>query len=220
MRRVYQPPEKKPGLVGPIALAALLSLLVFLVLPLTQMVSSGVRKELTLVRVDATQLQAPEDDFEEPPPPPPEEKPPDEPPPQLADNPPPMNLNVNLDVAVGSGGAMAMGLGGFQGSDLGHGLDAFDVSDLERRPEVISQVAPIYPAELRKARIEGSVTVVFVLSEEGRVEDARVENSTRPEFEKPALDAVRRWRFKPGQKDGQAVKTYLRLPIRFSVGAG
>jgi protein TonB len=68
---------------------------------------------------------------------------------------------------------------------------------------------------LKKAKIEGSVTLVFVLNEEGRVEDARVENSSRPEFEKPALDAIRKWRFRPGMKDGQAVRTYIRQPIRF-----
>ena len=73
---------------------------------------------------------------------------------------------------------------------------------------------------LRKAKVEGVVTLVFVLDETGRVEDPRVENSTRPEFEKPALDAIRKWRFSPGQKDGQAVRTYIRVPLRFRVTTG
>ena len=98
--------------------------------------------------------------------------------------------------------------------------EAFDVGDLEKRPEPVSQVAPTYPSELRKARIEGSVMLTFVLTEEGRVEDPRVENSSRPEFEKPALDAIRRWRFRPGMKDGQAVRTYIRIPMRFRVSNG
>jgi TonB family protein len=55
----------------------------------------------------------------------------------------------------------------------------------------------------------------FVLSESGRVEDLRIESSSRPEFEPPALEAVRRWRFKPGEKNGEPVRTYMRLPIRF-----
>ncbi len=66
------------------------------------------------------------------------------------------------------------------------------------------------PGEIR-------TTHQFLLTEDGRVEDPRVENSARPEFEKPALEAVRRWRFKPGMKDGAAVKTHMRLPMRFRV---
>jgi periplasmic protein TonB len=64
------------------------------------------------------------------------------------------------------------------------------------------------------------VTLLFVLDETGRVEDPRVENSTRPEFEKPALDAIRKWRYSPGMKDGQAVRTYIKVPIRFKMPTG
>ena len=35
-----------------------------------------------------------------------------------------------------------------------------------------------------------------------------------------ALDAIRKWRFSPGQKDGQPVRTYIRVPMRFRVAAG
>jgi protein TonB len=127
-----------------------------------------------------------------------------------------------LEIAAGAGGALA----GF-GENLRTlttaevaTQDAFDVSDLEKRPEAVSQVAPAYPAELRKARIEGVVTLVFVLNETGRVEDPRVENASRPEFEKPALEAIRKWRFRPGEKDGQPVRSYVRIPMRFRVSAG
>ena len=123
-------------------------------------------------------------------------------------------------IAVGTGGALA-GFGQFGGGDEGEGLlGLFDVADLEKKPELISSIPPQYPAELRKAKVEGAVTIVFVLGEDGRVEEPRIENSSRPEFEKPALDAVRRWKFKPGMKDGEAVRTYMRLPIRFRVTTG
>jgi protein TonB len=216
MRRVYNPPSKSSNPLAPLVGAVLLSLAVFLVLPLTQMVSSGMKRELLVRKVSDAQLEAPPEETE-PPPPPPEEKveePP--PPPSLSDTPPPMNLNVDLDFAAGSGGALA-GFGAFGGAEdsAGSALDTFDVSELEKRPEVVSSVPPQYPAELRKAKVEGAVTLVFVLDETGRVDDLRVENSSRPEFEKPALDAVRRWKFRPGMKDGEPVRTYMKLPIRF-----
>jgi protein TonB len=216
MRRVYTPPTNKSGPLWPVVGALLLTLAVFLVLPLTQMVSSGVQKQLQLSKVDAAQIEAPPEESEPPPPPPPEEKE-EPPPPQLTDAPQPLNLNVDLDIAVGSGGALA-GFGQFGGTEEGGNLlDAFDVSDLEKRPELLASVSPQYPPELRKAKVEGAVTIIFVLDETGRVEDPRVENSSRPEFEKPALDAVRKWKFKPGMKDGEAVRTYMRLPLRFRI---
>jgi protein TonB len=127
-------------------------------------------------------------------------------------------LSADLDLALGSGGALA-GLGEVKAIAVTQELqqEAFDVADLEKRPEPISQTAPVYPPELKKAKISGIVTLVFVLGEDGRVEDPRVESSTRPEFEKPALDAIRRWRFRPGMKDGQPVRTYIRQPLKFNV---
>lgn len=216
MRRVYTPPPSNPGLGGPILGALGLTLLVFLVLPLTQMVSSGLRKTFSLTKVEVVELAPPADESE-PPPPPPETKPEEPPPPELSDAPQPMNLNVDLDVAVGAGGALAAGFGGYDKSNATQQLDALDIADLEKRPELIASVAPKYPPEMRKAKIEGSVTVLFLLDENGRVQDPRIENASRPEFEQPALEAVRRWKFKPGMKDGEAVRTYMRLPMRFRV---
>ncbi|MCP5517693.1 MAG: energy transducer TonB [Verrucomicrobiales bacterium] len=219
MRRIYTPPAPRSDLPFALGGAALLTLAVFLVLPLTQMVSSKVQRLKTLTTVDTAELREDPREEEPPPPPPEPEPPPEPPPPTLADTPQSMNLNVSLDVAFGSGGAYAGAMpselvgGGAQGA----GLAAFDVAELEKRPELIAAVSPVYPAALRKAGVEGSVSVVFVLDEAGHVEDPRVERSSRTEFEKPALDALRKWRFRPGMKDGQPVRTFMRQPIRFTL---
>jgi periplasmic protein TonB len=155
-------------------------------------------------------------------PPPETEKLPEAPPePQLADMPQQIPISADLEVAVGTGGALA-GFGEIRALTAAQTIqeETFDVSELEKRPEPVSQTAPAYPAELRKAKIEGVVTLLFVLNEEGRVEDPRVDNSTRPEFEKPALEAVKKWRFRPGVKDGQPVRTFIKYPIRFRVTTG
>ena len=130
-------------------------------------------------------------------------------------------MSADLELAAGAGGALS-GFGDLRSLTAAPAAqdDAVDVTDLEKRPEPVSQVAPVYPAELRKAKVEGVVTVVFVLDENGRVEDPRVEKSSRPEFEKPALDAIRKWRFSPGLKGGQPVRTYIRVPMKFRVPAG
>src|SRR5258705_4600672 len=123
-----------------------------------------------------------------PPPPPEPDKPPETPPePKLADSPQQIPLSADLEVAMGSGGALA-GFGEIRALTAAQTSQdqTFDDSELEKKPEAISEVAVVYPRDLAKAKIEGLVTLVFIISEEGRVEEPRVENSTRPEFEKPA----------------------------------
>jgi periplasmic protein TonB len=216
MRKVYSPPPRPSRWPARLAGAGVITLMVFMVLPLTTLVSSYAKRELLVTKVDTTILEAPPT-LDEPPPPPPEPDPePDEPPPDLAETTQELAIQLDLDVAVGTGGALPGTLAGAGMADVaGEIAQALDVADLDKPPALVSSVPPTYPAELRRARIEGSVTLVFVLTEDGQVDDPRVETSSRTEFEKPALEAVRRWRFKPGMKDGVAVKTFMRLPIRF-----
>jgi protein TonB len=217
MRKVYQVEKSSLGLPIAICFSVGLTATLFGVLPIAHRIAKPERS-LELRKAATADLPPPVEETETPPPPEPE--PPPEAPaePQLAETPMQVPLSADLDVALGSGGALA-GLGEVRAIAVTQELqqEAFDVADLEKRPEPISQAAPVYPPELKKAKMTGVVTVVFVLGEDGRVEDPRVENSTRPEFEKPALDAIRRWRFRPGMKDGQPVRTYIRQPMKFSV---
>lgn len=221
MRKVYQPSGGGASLLASWVIAVSAVAAIFCVIPFSHLVAKPSRT-LELRKTSVADLPPPKEE-EPPPPPPPDEANREEiaPPVIGPDAPPPMPMVADLDVAVGSGGVLPGFVSGAAAADaeVGSALDSFDVSELERRPELVSQVAPTYPAELRKSRVEGSVTIVFLLTEDGRVEDARVENSSRPEFEKPALDAVRRWRFRPGMKDGQAVRTHMRLPVRFRMAS-
>lgn len=217
MRKVYDAKPSTVALPFAVAVGVSITALVFCLLPFSHMVNKPGRT-LELRKTSAVDVP-PQADEQAPPPELESEKPPEAPQaPQLADAPQSIPLSADLDVAAGSGGALA-GFGDVRSMTKAESTqqDAFDVADLEKRPEAVSQAAPAYPAELRKARIEGVVTLVFVLSEEGRVEEPRVESSSRPEFEKPALEAIRKWRFKPGMKDGRSVRTYIRIPMRFRV---
>lgn len=216
MRRVYAPPRTTSWAAVRMLGGAVITLMVFLVLPLTQLVSSHAKRDLLVTKVDSAVLEAPPAVVDVPPPPPEDEEPP-EPPPELADVQESMTITVDLDIAVGTGGALAMNLLGGSADAAQDLAQALDVADLDKPPTLIAAVPPVYPAELKRARVEGVVSLVFVLTESGVVEEARVESSSRPEFERPALEAIRRWRFKPGMKDGEVVRTYMRQPIRFRV---
>ncbi len=103
---------------------------------------------------------------------------------------------------------------GQNGAAGGQNLDqAFSLSEIDQKPRVISQSAPVYPTVMRKT--EGSVSVMFVVDQSGRVSNPRVEKSSHPEFEKPALEAVKQWKFEPAIKAGQRVACKMRIPIRF-----
>ena len=220
MRKVYHSDKSSVGLMTAVIFSVGLTGCLFGIIPFAHQIAKPERS-LELRKTSAIE-QAPEVEEQAPPPQVEEEKPPEAPPePQLAETQQQIPLSADLEVAVGTGGALA-GFGAIQAMTAAEAVqqDAFDVADLEKRPEPVSQVPPNYPAELRKAKIEGIVTLVFILGEDGRVEDPRVENSSRTEFEKPALDAIRKWRFRPGMKDGQAVRTYVRIPMRFRVSSG
>ncbi len=215
-RQIYIPPKNGGGVVTTVFGACLLTFLVFLVLPLSQFISSGGGRKTDLIEAS----------FAEPPPPPP--PPPDEPEPEEEEEEPEPEMEpeteqlslADLDLDLSGSGLGSLGGAGGQFLEAGAGLDEmalFDVSDLDKPPVPISQVAPRYPADLKKQRVTGSVVVVFVLSEEGRVEDPRAETSSHPDFEKAALEAIRRWRFKPGMKDGKPVRSNVRQPFAFKV---
>jgi len=216
MRKVYHNESSSVGLVTSLAISAGLTVALFGFLPFAHRVAKPERM-LELRKAGAADLTPPVEEEAEPPQEEMDKPPESAPEPELAEATQQIPISADLEVAVGSGGALA-GFGEIRGlASVGEVVeDTFDVADLEKRPEVVAQVAPAYPAELRKAKIEGTVTVVFVLDENGRVEDPRVDQSSRPEFERPALEAIRKWRFRPGLKDGQPVRTYARQPFRFT----
>ena len=92
---------------------------------------------------------------------------------------------------------------------------AFSLSDLDQAPRVVFQPTPEYPAVLRKQKLDGTVQVLFLVDKAGRVEGPIVQKSTHPAFEQPALQAVKRWRFEPGKRNGEAVPFRTRVPITF-----
>lgn len=215
MRKVYHTEKSPVRLAMAVMLGVGLAGVVFGILPFSHMIAKPSRA-LELRKASAADVPPPIEEKDSTPPPE-ADKPPEAPPePKLVDAPLQIPLIADLDVAVGSGGGLE-GFGEVRKLTATESVqeEAFDVSDLDRRAEPVSQVSPVYPPELRKAKIEGRVTLAFVVTEDGRVEDPRVENSSRPEFEKPALDAVRRWRFRPGEKDGKPVRAFCSLPMRF-----
>ena len=108
-----------------------------------------------------------------------------------------------------------------QGPRSASGLkNIFDLSQLDRVPQAIVQPAPRFPYELTKVVSEAEVVVEFIVDTAGNVREATIVSSTLRGFEQSTLDAVGKWRFRPGMKGGRKVNTRIRQPVRFSVTEG
>lgn len=103
------------------------------------------------------------------------------------------------------------------GANFGKGMELFDVSQLDQRPVLRVPVQPAYPYEMSRAGINGNVVVEFIISSNGDVTQAQIVRSSNREFEVPAMQAVLKWKFKPGRKGGRAVNVRASQLIEFNL---
>ena len=102
------------------------------------------------------------------------------------------------------------------GGEVGR-IQVFDVTMLDQRPVPRFQARPQYPFEMRRAGTTGEVVVDFIVDAQGQVQNAYALRSSRAEFESAAVQAVSKWSFRPGRKDGRAVPTRMQVPILFTL---
>jgi TonB family protein len=76
-----------------------------------------------------------------------------------------------------------------------------DVSE----PVVLSKVDPEYTAVARKLHVHGIVVLKIVVQPDGTARDFRVTQPLGYGLDEKAIEAIHRWRFQPGMKDGNAV---------------
>jgi len=112
----------------------------------------------------------------------------------------------------------AMNLGGLDmDMKIDSGLGGINTGDGEYLP--IIKVAPIYPRSAAQRGIQGFVVLEFTVTELGTVIDPQVINA-EPEgiFNRAAMDAALKFKYKPKIVDGKAVAvTGVRNIIRFEL---
>ena len=97
------------------------------------------------------------------------------------------------------------------------GLDPVEVTGDMVRPVLLEKVNPSYPQVARRAGLGGRVTVRAVIAEDGSVESVEVFFSTNPLFNDAAVDAVRKWRYRPAHMNGRPVRVYFSVVVDFVV---
>ena len=85
---------------------------------------------------------------------------------------------------------------------------------VEKKPKVIKQVEPEYPATAQKANITGKVFVEALIDKDGKVE--QIGKITGPKvFHEVAKAAALQWEFTPAMQNDRPVKVRVSLPFVF-----
>jgi len=80
------------------------------------------------------------------------------------------------------------------------------------------RINPQYPRDAAMNQIEGYVTIEFTITETGSVRNPRVIDARPPRvFDREAIRAILRWKFKPRIIDGVAVERQATQTIDFNL---
>jgi protein TonB len=82
---------------------------------------------------------------------------------------------------------------------------------------LINPIRPVYPPELQRQGIQGTVKLEAVISKDGVASQIRLINSPDPGLTQAALDAVTQWRYRPTQLNGENVEVGSTIDVNFSL---
>ncbi|MBZ5726308.1 MAG: energy transducer TonB [Acidobacteriia bacterium] len=82
-------------------------------------------------------------------------------------------------------------------------------------PALRFKVEPEYTEEARQAKIQGTVVLYVEIDPRGNPIHIRVLRGLDLGLSERAIEAVRKWRFRPGTKDGQPVTTRATVEVHF-----
>ena len=116
---------------------------------------------------------------------------------------------------IGTGIGSGRGAGVGPGSGGGFGGGAYKIGGGVSAPVPTYRPEPEYSEEARKAKWQGAVLLQLVVDENGVPQEIKVIRSLGLGLDQKAIEAVQKWRFKPGQKDGKPVPVSANIEVNF-----
>jgi len=168
---------------------------------------------------------------EVPKPPPPSDEPPPPPPPN--DAPPPeqpakpvLVVGISMSSTTTAGGFAAAVGNTLYGKTEKKAADPSEVKaysapkytpihQVDSEPSVAAEVKVPYPEEARRAGVEGTVVLSITVDDQGTVVVAKIISGPGYGLNEAARDAIKRFKFKPAIKNGEAVSTELKYSYTF-----
>ena len=140
---------------------------------------------------------------------------------------------IQIDIAAAGDPASALLAGGFGnkgGNGIGNRPDGPGIGSGDSGPPdfsssagrgrltppvLIFQVEPEFSEEARKAKYQGMVLLAIEVDTSGRPGNIRVLQRLGMGLDERAIEAVSRWRFRPGMRDGRAVVSSATVQVSF-----
>jgi periplasmic protein TonB len=114
-------------------------------------------------------------------------------------------------IGSGDGSGIGPGSGGNEGGGVYH------IGGNVSMPVVLYKPEPEFSEEARKAKFSGNVTVYCYIELDGTPSHVRVVRGVGMGLDEKAVEAVRKYKFKPGVKDGKPVRTDLYVDVDFTI---
>jgi len=126
---------------------------------------------------------------------------------------------------TGSGGGIGSGSGGGVGSGKGAGFGPGEGGGIGggvyragggvSNPIPLFKIDPEYSEEARKAKYSGTVILYIEVDTTGHARNLKVVKGIGLGLDEKAMEAVNKWRFKPGMKDGKPVVVAAHVEVNF-----
>jgi TonB family protein len=120
-------------------------------------------------------------------------------------------IGDNSGTGIGPGNGAGVGIGSF----AGYGGGVYRPGNGVSAPRALYEPDPEYSDEARRAKYQGNVLLSLVVDATGHVRDIRVARSLGMGLDEKAVDAVQKWRFAPGMKDGHPVSVQVSVEVNF-----
>ena len=116
-------------------------------------------------------------------------------------------------IGSGNGNGVGSGIGVGSGGNFGGGV--YRIGGGVSSPSILHKVEPEYSEEARKAKWQGTVQLSVIVDETGHPRDIKVAQSLGLGLDQKAIEAVQKWLFKPGMKDGKPVAVFATIQVTF-----
>jgi TonB family protein len=82
-------------------------------------------------------------------------------------------------------------------------------------PRALEVPDPEYPEKAQRRGIQGTIVLAVAINNKGEIDKVKIVQQLDPDLDQAAVDAVKRWRFAPAEKDGKAVPFQTLLEVSF-----